>query len=143
MWYQRDAFDAGQRSDTHHLSYAADLGNAGLRIVDGAGVEHRAKIYHADRILAGRHRDAALTPQARESRVIFGRPYRLFKPVQIVLADLRCHGDSFGDGPWTIAIHHELYVRTDGLARGLHLVDADLVQLDCLIAAFDGRRGIA
>src|SRR6478672_6634288 len=135
MWYQRDAFVACQRSDTHHLSYAADLGNAGLRIVDSAGVEHRAKICHADRILARRQSDPALTPQARESRVIFGRPYRFLEPVQIELAHLTRYPDRFVYRPRTIRIHHELDVRTDRLTRRFYLPDTGLMQLDRTISA--------
>src|SRR5438876_205218 len=132
----------GERGDPAQLAHAADLGHAGLRVVDGPGLEGAAEVPDGPVVLAGRGGDAAPVPHLREPGHVLGREHRLLQPAQAERRQPSRHLDRLDDPPRTVRVEHDPRAGTGDVARGLHLRHGDLVQLDVAIAALERLLGV-
>ena len=132
---QLELFD--QLFNPNHLGEAANLGDAGLRIVDGAGLKHVLEVQVTAGVFTCGSGYSAFATHLCQSLVVFGGPDGLFQPVQIQVVEITTHAQSFIQRPRAVAIHHQAHIRSYGLSCTFNLHGADFMQLDGIKALCD------
>ena len=106
MRRDRDAGLAGEGVNVAHHGNAADFRNAGLDVIDGAGLDQPGEVGRRQHVLADGDRHAG-GADLRRGAEILRRPDRLFDPFQIEFAHRRGRRQGFLQIPRRVDVDHQ------------------------------------